>query len=502
MSRSPFSSAAAALAAVAAVQHAAATIASLPRAVKGDGFLSIPIGRMDRPLSLGTPAQSISVLLDTGSSDLWVSPTCTPMPGLSSVSTCDAFGSYVPSRSRSVQGPVGQEVIEYGDPTEPSTQTSVTLSYFADDLTIAGATIKNQIFGVMTEGEQPGIAGIFGLAPDLRGFDKGKPYSLVLNSMVEEGIIKSRAFSLDLRHAESETGAVIYGGLDVKKFAGKLAKFPLQPGLSGEARLAVSLSTVGTTRSRRTVHPVPPASAVAVLDSGTTLTRLSPSLARPILQELGASVDTEGFFVAPCSIRRTSATVDFGFGTPGEDPGVTLRVRASDFVLDLPHLSDQNLCYVGLRVTDHQQILGDSVLRGGYFVFDWDNEEVHVAPAANCGSEVVAIGTGSGAVPNVEGKCSLDDNGPQITDSPTATINDGSLPTDAFTTTYTITECPAFDRQCTVGAVTTKTFIPLKTGDATDSNDDDDGAASGRGGLLDIWLALATTVGGVYMLLR
>lgn len=290
----------------------------------------------------------------------------------------------------------------------------MTLTYYADDLVVANATVKSQILGVMTKGVERmhGIAGIFGLAPDLEaGFEEGKPYSLVLNSMVDQGLISSRAFALDLRHAESETGAVIYGGLDLARFTGKLASFPLKRGVSGEARLAVSLSTVGVTRSKRTSYPVSSDDSAAILDSGTTLSRLHPRLATPLLSDLGASVDPDGFYLAPCSSRRTSTTVDFGFGEPGSDPGVTLRIRASDFILDMKHPSNEELCYVGLTVTEHQQILGDSVLRGGYFVFDWDNEEVHIAPAMNCGSEIVAIGKGAGAVPNVKGKCVLDEDG-------------------------------------------------------------------------------------------
>lgn len=68
---------------------------------------------------------------------------------------------------------------------------------------------------------------------------------------------------------------------------------------------------------------------------------------------------------------------------------------------------DSSLCSVGLRVAGKgsQQILGDSFLRAAYVVFDWDNEEVHIAQGADCGSEIVAIGSGSDAVPSVTGAC-------------------------------------------------------------------------------------------------
>lgn len=40
-------------------------------------------------------------------------------------------------------------------------------------------------------------------------------------------------------------------------------------------------------------------------------------------------------------------------------------------------------------------------------VFDWDNENVHLAQAANCGSNIVAIGNGTSSVPDGKSDCSL-----------------------------------------------------------------------------------------------
>ena len=51
-------------------------------------------------------------------------------------------------------------------------------------------------------------------------------------------------------------------------------------------------------------------------------------------------------------------------------------------------------------------VLGDSFLRRAYAVFDQDNRNIHLAQAANCGSEIVTIGSGPDAVPSVTGECS------------------------------------------------------------------------------------------------
>lgn len=265
------------------------------------------------------------------------------------------------------------------------------------------AQIKNQTFGVVSSSEGQS-QGIFGLAPDLRGGFRGnQPYSLVLNTMAEQGVIASRVFTLDLRHAEAETGAVIYGGLDRSKFIGSLERMPFVRGIQGEFRLAVTVDSLGITQGKSQSYKLAGDDTNMMLDSGTTLTRMHPSAALPILDALNAQDDGEGYYYVPCSMRTSGGTIDFGFGSK------TIRVPFSDFILKAQSSRSQ-VCYVGLVLTTDQQILGDSVLRAGYFVFDWDNQAVHVAQAANCGkSDIVAVGTGKSAVPDVKGNCKESD---------------------------------------------------------------------------------------------
>lgn len=161
-----------------------------------------------------------------------------------------------------------------------------------------------------------------------------------------------------------------------------------------------------------------------MLDSGTTLTRLHASLAKPILDDLKATAGDGGYWVADCALRTPPLTnggsnsyVTFQFGRK------TIRVPLSDFILDLGPKSGQ--CYVGLVITTDQQILGDSVLRAGYFVFDWDNQAIHIAQASNCGKDaIVAVGKGTDAVPSsAVGLCdgpSGDSDDPTVSQSPKA----------------------------------------------------------------------------------
>ncbi|KAG6157574.1 hypothetical protein E4U50_003827 [Claviceps purpurea] len=448
------------------------------KAIRGDGFLAVPVGTVQRPagqkreakayedklynmnffyatdVEIGDPPQKVTVLVDTGSSELWVNPDCRTTKTRQQSEQCVKFGKYDPRKSSKSNGPSGKESLKYGDPSDKSTLTTATILYYTDTLSLGGAEISNQTFGVVSQ-SQGQSQGLMGLAPDLRtGFDSNKPYRLLLSTMAEEGVIASRVYSLDLRHTDSMYGAVIYGGLDKSKFIGSLEKRPIVKGIKGEYRLAVELSTVGVSTTTSSSVKVQGRDSNFMLDSGTTITRMRSSVALPILQALGAQDDGEGFFQVSCSLRTSSGSVDFGFGSK------TIRVPLKDFVLSLD--KNSKLCYVGMAITTDQQILGDSVLRAGYFVFDWDNKEVHIAQAADCGkNDIVAVSSGKDAVPAVTGNCK--ENDAEFTGgSPVTRTQGDSLPTRAYTSVYTITSCPQFERNCVVGEVTTQS-IPAAT---------------------------------------
>ncbi len=90
----------------------------------------------------------------------------------------------------------------------------------------AASKITQQIFGVAYDSEHANV-GILGAGPDLLGWDS--PYPLVIDNLASQQLIKSRAFSMDLRGYESATGSVIFGGIDTKRYSGDLIKIPIVP---------------------------------------------------------------------------------------------------------------------------------------------------------------------------------------------------------------------------------------------------------------------------------
>jgi hypothetical protein len=77
-------------------------------------------------LGLGTPAQPVEVIIDTGSSELWVNPQCATS---NSRRFCDQFPKYTPGRSSSVRDASATGFIQYG-------KGNVTLRYVADSITV------------------------------------------------------------------------------------------------------------------------------------------------------------------------------------------------------------------------------------------------------------------------------------------------------------------------------------------------------------------------------
>lgn len=77
-------------------------------------------------LGIGTPPQPVEVIIDTGSSELWVNPDCARS---NSRRFCEQFPKYSVSRSSTVKDAVSTGFIQYG-------KGNVTLRYVADTITV------------------------------------------------------------------------------------------------------------------------------------------------------------------------------------------------------------------------------------------------------------------------------------------------------------------------------------------------------------------------------
>ncbi|KAK3906135.1 aspartic peptidase domain-containing protein [Staphylotrichum tortipilum] len=371
-------------------------------------------------LTLGTPGQTVPVQFDTGSSELWVNPVC-------SKSTTPAFCDAQPrfTTSTTLVDLKAQGSVTYGT-------GYANFEYMADYVAIGSAKITQQIFGVAYDTAHA-VVGIMGAGPSLYGWDND--YLLPIDSLADQGLINSRAFSMDLRGFDSDRGSVIFGGLDVKKYSGNLVKRPIIPAAEspdGLTRYWVYLNGISVNKPDGSVAEVytTPAGSQGqgvLLDSGYTLSAL-PS---PIFQKLVAAypsaefVADAGLYVVDCLDPGLGGSLDFTFGDK------VINVRYYDFVWHVP--DSGNLCVLG-AFEDDFPVLGDTFLRAAYVVYDQDNREIWLGQSEDCGTELVPIGSGPNAVPIIEGKCG------QTQTSTTSTVSSTSSTSSTSTSTTSTPE--------------------------------------------------------------
>lgn len=208
-----------------------------------DKFSEVDLGALFTlySINISIAGQNTTVMLDTGSFELWVDPDCSkaapdiggdvsPDDVLHSPEFCKSIGRYDPALSPTAKNLQQGGQILYAD------RATVDFNYYTDDIGIGGLQISGQQFAVANTSNSSAV-GTMGMGPNVdygynsssRSYNSSSQlYNLVLDSMASQGLIASRAFSLDLRRYGDETGSIVFGGLDQKKFQGSLQSLPLE----------------------------------------------------------------------------------------------------------------------------------------------------------------------------------------------------------------------------------------------------------------------------------
>lgn len=224
-------------------------------------------------VTVGTPGQALSLQIDTGSSDVWMSSSsaslCTTAP------TADyCFGGTFNPQNSNTYTPISSPVfnISYVD------GTGSTGNFFTDVLTIGNISLTKQQMGLATDTTVgTGIMGV-GFSND-ESVCHTEPcttsYPSVIDQLVLQNKIATRAYSLYLNDLEANTGSVLFGGIDTTKFTAPLISVPIQPDAETNVIMDFTVPwtnfTIQTSTGIKTVTTstfVEP----AILDSGTSLT--------------------------------------------------------------------------------------------------------------------------------------------------------------------------------------------------------------------------------------
>jgi len=335
-------------------------------------------------MTVGTPPQSFSVQLDTGSSDIWIpsvrSDACQATPAV-----CQQLGSFDGTKSSTfVDVAKDQFQISYQD------NSAVTGDYINETLAVGKTVINNMTMGLATQATRAfGIMGIgYDAGESIAGQSPDAIYPNVISQMKNQGFINTLAYSLWLNDLNSNTGSILFGGIDTAKFHGDIIVLPIQPSSnSSYSDFTVALSSVslkdaaGNYAFSQANLALP-----AILDSGTTATYLPDSVMNPIMGGVGAINDPDLGLIVPCALSASPATFNFGFGGNG---GPSIQVSFGEFVTDIflddgsqPTFKDGAgpVCGFGIMSSGTGPILfGDTFLRSAYVVYDLTNNQIGIA---------------------------------------------------------------------------------------------------------------------------
>lgn len=350
-------------------------------------------------LSLGTPPQNLTFLLDTGSSDLWVlskNVTCLPKGFHAADSwngvNCSLGGMFDSLESSSFRlntsanaayKPGNKKTwpfqISYGDSSAANGLWAV------ETLTVGGQKVANFDFGY-AQNASSGLA-VLGIGPagNEASTDNSPSwtYDNLPHKLKSEGITSSTAYSLWLNSQQSTKGSIMFGGYDRAKIHGDLFTLPLVPTVNKETvtEFAVELEAVRIDGKHYG------SKSTVVLDSGTTMTLLPKEQVEPIIKMTGANYSTEvNSYIFNCSDSPKGGTVDFVFA---DKLAITVQLtdlfsvlRYNDGSADT-YVDGTLVCVVNLQVASKKgpSILGASFLRSAYVVYDIDNSQVSLGNA-------------------------------------------------------------------------------------------------------------------------
>ena len=215
----------------------------------------------------------------------------------------------------------------------------------------------------------------------------GQLYPNVINVLKDQGHISQLAYSLWLNDLNSNTGSILFGGVDTAKYHGDLIALPVQvDGKSGGlTSFTVAWTGLSFTSGGKTSDLSPSTATPAILDSGTTDLLLPDDIANQVFNGLGVITDVNYGNLVKCSVLNKAGTFSFNFGGQG---GPTINVSLSEFGFPLTNQDGSAAtfddgsaaCQLGIGSAGQDPILfGDTFLRSTYVVYDLENNSIGLA---------------------------------------------------------------------------------------------------------------------------
>jgi len=315
-------------------------------------------------IQMGTPPRDFSILMDSGSADLWVgAENCVSEAG-GGCGNHEFLGAQSSSSFQDTQTPFS---ITYGS-------GAVSGNIVTDDISVAGLALPKHTFGVATtesvefsDNSTP-FDGLMGLAQSTLSTQKT---DTPIEALAKQGLVKAAITSYKISRVAdgANDGEITFGDLDNTKFDPATLITVNNVNAQGfwEADMA-AVTVDGTDLGLK--------GRTAILDTGTTLIIAPAADAAAIHKNIqGAKSDGQGGFTVPC---QTKASVALTFG------GTSFAIDPRDIAFQpLDPADPTGDCVSGIASGNiggaQEWLVGDVFLKNAYFSTNVDKNSLSLA---------------------------------------------------------------------------------------------------------------------------
>ncbi|KAI9305491.1 aspartic peptidase domain-containing protein [Cunninghamella echinulata] len=352
------------------------------------------------------PTQKFTVAIDTGSADTWVPSNKCPKEKCD----LDKYDLSTTNQNNNIE-PFS---VTYGSGT-------IKGEYRKETITIGNIVVHDQQFGAVSDvsgftllpekdkngNDQPSLDGLLGLGfPGLTGSDEG--YDPVVISMYKQKLIQEPVFSIYLneRDAQDYAGEIIFGGIDQDKYTGSMGYIPLIQGKNKRGKTdythwAFRGGSISTQSNQK--HSFK-SSDVLIFDTGSTFTYFSKDIIDSLIPtNLKNNINynkSQNLYFCNCDLLHdTENSLQLTLPQTNSKTPLTITIPVANLIVTDGTNDTNTQCVFGMVPLGESEvidttyggrlfILGDTILRSLYLVFNFREHTIGVAAAKNVGGTV------------------------------------------------------------------------------------------------------------------
>ncbi|KAL1442141.1 hypothetical protein MTO96_030935 [Rhipicephalus appendiculatus] len=312
-------------------------------------------------LTIGTPPQFFKLLMDTGSSNLWV-----PSIKCHESMLCRHSAKYDSSKSSTYTRKVQTIRIRY---TGGIVQGVTSM----DNVGIGPATVTQYKFSEINQAHgklfrDAKYDGIFGLAYPNISQNNQLP---LFDAMVRQGVLRQAVFSIYMSKEPSEEngGEIYFGGINAERYTGDIHYVDVNQ----QAHWQITVDSIEVAGTRLCIG-----GCDAAVDSGTSFLSGPKREVQELHRAIGAKRIGSGFYKVDCNRVPNLPAITFSLN------GKAFALQGEEYIIRIPIEGGTVQCYTCIS-EEHSGsrlwIIGSVFMRKYYTVFDRNYNRVGFATA-------------------------------------------------------------------------------------------------------------------------